>query len=150
MPRKKIQTWVCFLLATLVAMATFLFADMDESAARPFFALIATIAGTLLGFAMTSLAILISVGDSKLLNNLKKEKIGLYQSLVRGINISAVMLFLTMVLSVVLFFHVSNFSMAVIVFLFVLALEIMFLAGRTFFAILDVLGMSQGDQNNID
>ena len=115
---------------------------------RPFFALIATIAGTLLGFAMTSLAILVSVGDSKLLNNIKK--VGLYEILVRGIYAAAGSLFSTMVASVALFFYANKFAMAFIVFLFVVALMLMFSVGKKFFAVLEVLGEPRGDKNNID
>ena len=148
MRRRVGRVLLCLALAVCGALAMFLSTDLDENAARTFSALIATIAGTLLGFAMTSLAILVSVGDSKLLNNAKK--VGFYKNLIRGIYAAAAALFLTMAASVALFFHVSKFSTAAIVFLFVLSLVLMFSVGRKFFAVLEIMGEPKGDGDNID
>ena len=153
--------WVPLFLALFAAAATFLFVRLDENEAVPsaalimtiaearsFFALIATVSGTLLGFCIASLAILVSVGDSKLMNNMKK--IGLYSPLIQKFYASVVTLFFTMTASIALFFYVYIYSMPIVVFLFVLAIGTMFLAGRAFFRLLEFLGEPTGDRNNID
>ena len=138
----------CFALAAAVAAVMFWRVDFRQEETTPFFALIATIAGTLLGFAMTSLAILVSVSDSKLLNSVKK--VGLYETLVRGIYAAATSLFLTLAASVALFFYANNFSMTIVIFLFALSLMLLLNVGWKFFTVLEFLGEPEGDRSNID
>lgn len=139
---------ICVFLAAVATVAVLRLVDFRHEEAAPFFALVATIAGTLLGFAMTSLAILVSVSDSKLLNNMKK--VGLYEMLVRGIYSAGAALFLTMLASVALFFYANSISVAIVVFLFVFALTRLWSVGRKFFIVLEALGEPKGDKRNID
>lgn len=132
-----------------ICAAIFWRADLSEhDGIQDFYVLVAMLAGTMLGFAMASLAILMSVSNTSLLNNLKK--LGSYKKLIGGIFAAAVGMFLTMVISIALFFWVNKIGATITIGTFASALACMCYAGYDLFLVLKSLGKPEGNPDMLD
>lgn len=135
-------------MATLSAVAFFFHMNPGDDEMKGFIVLVAMLSGTLLGFSMAALAILMSASETSLSNNLKK--LGIYKELISSIYASAIAMFTTMGISVALFFWINKTLTSVIVFIFMSALLFMLQAGYRFFYVLKCISKPRGNPNALD
>ena len=135
-------------VAMVCAMTFFSCADPQNNEMERFIVLVAMLSGTLLGFSMAALAILMSTSEMSLSNNLKK--LGIYKELIHNVYISAVIMFATMIISVASFFWINKILTSIIIFIFVSALLFMLRAGYKFFYVLKHISKPKGNPNMLN
>ncbi len=113
-----------------------------------FFMDIAKISGTLLGFTITGLSIMVAFSGAAIINNLKKT--GHFSDLTNALYIAATGFLISMITSIVSYFYMNMYFWVANMAVFVFSVRALIGAGRKFYLVIMLLGKPSGDPKYLD
>ena len=125
--------------------------DMRENRAdqmHQFFLALAGLSGTLMGFVISSMSLLIGLSSNRVINNLKKT--GHYSKIMSNFLGTGVFFFLSMIFSIISSFWNNLYLWKIDFMLFSASIILLIITGNRFRKMLSVVNRPEGDPEGLD
>lgn len=134
--------WIRALVSIAAAVIVYLKGgNLPVETAHDLYVLVATLSGTLLGFVLASLSILMAVPDKRLISKMRGS--GHYQQLTRELFFTSVNMFVSIVVAICCLFISSAYAtllLSAVIFCFTLSLLFFASVGCKFYLVMEFIG----------